>query len=101
MAVFGMSRLRQSNVRARGSSNSVLSLRRRAAVRVTTVGLYKMGDGSNSTSNCFPARNILRTSREGDTASSAAGHVPPAGAAPPSTLGLGVSSCGFLYQCHS
>ncbi|XP_059680816.1 X-ray radiation resistance-associated protein 1 [Gavia stellata] len=29
-------------------------------------GLYKIGDGSNYATNCFPARNILHTSKEGD-----------------------------------
>ncbi|KAF1629063.1 UNVERIFIED_CONTAM: X-ray radiation resistance-associated protein 1, partial [Eudyptes robustus] len=36
---------------------------------------YKMGDGSNYATNCFPARNILCASKEGDTSSSAAGEV--------------------------
>ncbi|XP_042648486.1 X-ray radiation resistance-associated protein 1 [Tyto alba] len=30
-----------------------------AAVKMTTTGLYKMGDGNNYATNCFPARNIL------------------------------------------
>ncbi|NXL53040.1 XRRA1 protein, partial [Podilymbus podiceps] len=30
-----------------------------------TSGLYKMGDGSNYATNCFPARNILCTSKKG------------------------------------
>ncbi|NXK50280.1 XRRA1 protein, partial [Chauna torquata] len=34
---------------------------------MATTGLYKMGDGSNYAANCFPARNILRNSKEGDT----------------------------------
>ncbi|KAM9263429.1 LOW QUALITY PROTEIN: X-ray radiation resistance-associated protein 1 [Cariama cristata] len=32
-----------------------------AAVKMPTTGLYKMGDGSNSATNCFLARNTLRT----------------------------------------
>ncbi|XP_050768062.1 X-ray radiation resistance-associated protein 1 [Gymnogyps californianus] len=36
---------------------------------MATTGLYKMGDGSNYATKCFPARNILRASKEGDTAS--------------------------------
>ena len=70
-----------------------------------------MGDGSNYATNCFPARNILRASKEGDTASSAAGEVAlqndvmSIGAGPPPTLLLGqrerTFSCGFLYQHHS
>ncbi|XP_075347457.1 X-ray radiation resistance-associated protein 1 isoform X1 [Mycteria americana] len=32
---------------------------------MATTGLYKMGDGSNYATNCFPARNILRASKEG------------------------------------
>ncbi|XP_075583867.1 X-ray radiation resistance-associated protein 1 [Pelecanus crispus] len=36
---------------------------------MATTGLYKMGDGSNYATNCFPARNILRASKEGDTSS--------------------------------
>ncbi|XP_072707088.1 X-ray radiation resistance-associated protein 1 [Ciconia boyciana] len=35
------------------------------AVKMATTGLYKMGDGSNHATNCFPARNILRASKEG------------------------------------
>ncbi|XP_064361314.1 X-ray radiation resistance-associated protein 1 [Dromaius novaehollandiae] len=32
---------------------------------MATTGLYKMGDGSSYATNCFPARNILRTDKEG------------------------------------
>ncbi|KAM9203424.1 X-ray radiation resistance-associated protein 1 [Mergus octosetaceus] len=32
---------------------------------MATTGLYKMGDGSNYATNCFPARNILHSSKEG------------------------------------
>ncbi|NXO56747.1 XRRA1 protein, partial [Aramus guarauna] len=32
---------------------------------MATTGLYKMGDGSNYATNCFPARNILHPSKEG------------------------------------
>ncbi|CAM9577957.1 unnamed protein product [Bubo scandiacus] len=39
---------------------------------MATTGLYKMGDGSNYATNCFPARNILCTSKEGDASFSAA-----------------------------
>ncbi|XP_040427213.1 X-ray radiation resistance-associated protein 1 [Cygnus olor] len=35
------------------------------AVEMATTGLYKMGDGSNYATNCFPARNILHNSKEG------------------------------------
>ncbi|NXS43581.1 XRRA1 protein, partial [Balaeniceps rex] len=40
---------------------------------MATTRLYKTGDGSNYATNCFPARNILRASKEGDASSSAAG----------------------------
>ncbi|NXW10469.1 XRRA1 protein, partial [Fregetta grallaria] len=40
---------------------------------MATTGLYKMGNGSNYATNCFPARNILCASKEGDNSSSAAG----------------------------
>ncbi|NWZ27200.1 XRRA1 protein, partial [Asarcornis scutulata] len=33
---------------------------------MATTGLYKMGDRSNYATNCFPARNILHSSKEGD-----------------------------------
>ncbi|NXE55228.1 XRRA1 protein, partial [Casuarius casuarius] len=39
---------------------------------MATTGLYKMGDGSSYATNCFPARNILRTNKEGDVSLSAA-----------------------------
>ncbi|XP_010225852.1 PREDICTED: X-ray radiation resistance-associated protein 1 [Tinamus guttatus] len=32
---------------------------------MATTGLYKMGDGSSYATNCFPARNILGTRKEG------------------------------------
>ncbi|XP_068786926.1 X-ray radiation resistance-associated protein 1 isoform X2 [Struthio camelus] len=32
---------------------------------MAATGLYKMGDGSSYATNCFPARNILRTNKEG------------------------------------
>ncbi|NXU31270.1 XRRA1 protein, partial [Thalassarche chlororhynchos] len=32
---------------------------------MATTGLYKMGDGSNYATNCFPARNFLCASKEG------------------------------------
>ncbi|NXI61065.1 XRRA1 protein, partial [Anseranas semipalmata] len=32
---------------------------------MATTRLYKMGDGSNYATNCFPARNVLRNSKEG------------------------------------
>ncbi|XP_075598765.1 X-ray radiation resistance-associated protein 1 isoform X1 [Balearica regulorum gibbericeps] len=32
---------------------------------MATTRLYKMGDGSNYATDCFPARNILHTSKEG------------------------------------
>ncbi|NWH50010.1 XRRA1 protein, partial [Fregata magnificens] len=32
---------------------------------MATTGLYKMGDGSNYATNCFPARSLLRASKEG------------------------------------
>ncbi|XP_074966890.1 X-ray radiation resistance-associated protein 1 [Phalacrocorax aristotelis] len=35
------------------------------AVKMATTGLYKMGDGSNYATNCFPARDILHESKEG------------------------------------
>ncbi|XP_009889317.1 PREDICTED: X-ray radiation resistance-associated protein 1 [Charadrius vociferus] len=38
---------------------------RNAAVKMPTTGVYKMGDESNYGTNCFPARNILRASKEG------------------------------------
>lgn len=70
-----------------------------------------MGDESNYGTNRFPARNILRASKEGDTSLSAAGkvalqnNVVSVGAGPPLTLLLGqiegTFSCGFLYQHHS
>ncbi|NXT17513.1 XRRA1 protein, partial [Syrrhaptes paradoxus] len=34
---------------------------------MATTGMYKMDDGSNYATNCFPARDILRASKEGDT----------------------------------
>ncbi|NXG36969.1 XRRA1 protein, partial [Dromaius novaehollandiae] len=40
---------------------------------MATTGLYKMGDGSSYATNCFPARNILRTDKEGEV-SLRAGH---------------------------
>ncbi|NWZ59767.1 XRRA1 protein, partial [Haliaeetus albicilla] len=42
---------------------------------MATTGQYKRGDGSNYATNCFPARNILCASKEGDASSSAAGEV--------------------------
>ncbi|KAM9300311.1 X-ray radiation resistance-associated protein 1 [Morus bassanus] len=62
---------------------------------MATTGLYKTGDGSNYATNCFPARDILRASKEGDASSSAAGevslqnNVASVGAGPPSTRLLG------------
>ncbi|KAI6079225.1 X-ray radiation resistance-associated protein 1 [Aix galericulata] len=35
------------------------------AVEMATMGLYKMSDGSYYATNCFPARNILHSSKEG------------------------------------
>ncbi|KAM6099591.1 X-ray radiation resistance-associated protein 1 [Theristicus caerulescens] len=81
------------------------------AVKMATTGLYKIGDGSNYATNCFPARNILRASKEGDTSLRVAGEVSlqnnvvsiGAGPASPLLLGQieGTFSCGFLYQQHS
>ncbi|XP_062434496.1 X-ray radiation resistance-associated protein 1 [Rhea pennata] len=33
---------------------------------MAAAGLYKMGDGNSYATNCFPARNILCTNKEGD-----------------------------------
>ncbi|XP_065482911.1 X-ray radiation resistance-associated protein 1 [Caloenas nicobarica] len=38
---------------------------------MATTKLYKTGDESNYATNCFPARNILRASKEGDAISAA------------------------------
>lgn len=78
-----------------------------AAVKMATTKLYKTGDESNYATNCFPARNILHASKEGDALRTAGklslqNNVVSLGAGPPPTLVLGpidgTFSCGFLYQ---
>ncbi|XP_071889040.1 X-ray radiation resistance-associated protein 1 isoform X2 [Anas platyrhynchos] len=49
----------------RGKRAGDAGLAGNTAVELATTGLYKMGDGSNYATNCFPARNILHSSKEG------------------------------------